>query len=72
MENNHKATAVLETVSNFKNIVTSTPNTLIKRKREEQKHDIKVLPNKIPKLEIKNCLLDKNSFEGCLIFIHII
>nr|XP_034188053.1 helicase sen1-like isoform X1 [Osmia lignaria] len=63
LENNHNPTVVLETISNFKNTATSKPDTLIKRKREEQKHDIKILPNKIPKLEIKNCLVDKNSFE---------
>ncbi|KAK1130696.1 hypothetical protein K0M31_018810 [Melipona bicolor] len=73
VENNHSASALSETVLNNENICNDKSpiddvHKSTKRKRETR-YSLNISPSKIPRLGSENCISDKKSSEGNIIFL---
>ncbi|CAK9823558.1 Probable helicase senataxin [Anthophora retusa] len=67
VQNNHSTSALSETVLNIDGACNKF-DALVKRKRMLKSHDAKVVPNKIPKLDVENRIIGESSLEGNNIF----
>ncbi|XP_017790018.1 PREDICTED: probable helicase senataxin [Habropoda laboriosa] len=62
VENNHSIGALPETILSIDSACNKF-DASVKRKRVLKSHDAKLVPNKIPKLDVENCTMKESSLE---------